>query len=214
MTMKLLLVEDHPIFRVGVRQLVQQHWPSLTIHEAGTLGQAMAAVHDGYFDVAIVDLNLPDSSGVESVSQLLRAAPATKVLVLSLNPEAAYAQRSLQMGASGYLAKDRAASELVAALERILSGGRYISQTLAERLADQIGGMRKACPHEELSGQEYRVLLQLAQGRCVGDIAASMLLSPKTVSTYRARVLGKLALRSNVELTHYCQAQGLLESVY
>ena len=210
--MNLLLVEDHPIFRLGVRHLLQLHWPTATIHEAGTLGQALAAVCDVSFDLALLDLSLPDTSGIEALSQLLRVAPATKVLVLSLNPEAAYAQRSLQMGAAGYLSKDRAASELLAAMERILAGGRYISQALAEQLADRVGGMRKAFPHEELSAQEYRVLVQLAQGRGVGAIAASMLLSPKTVSTYRARVLGKLALRSNVELTHYCQRQSLIES--
>ncbi len=211
--MKLLLVEDHPIFRVGVRQLVQQHWPTAAIREAGTLGEAMAAIRDCDFDLAVVDLNLPDTSGIEALSQMLRVAPATKVLVLSLNSESAYAQRSIQMGAAGYLAKDRAAKELVVALERILGGGRYISPALAEQLADQVSGIRKALPHEELSAQEYRVLVQLAQGQRVGDIASSMLLSPKTVSTYRSRVLEKLLLSSNVELTRYCQTHKLIEGV-
>lgn len=209
--MNLLLLEDHPIFRVGVRQLVQQHWPTVAIHEAGTLGEAIAAVRDLSFELAVVDLNLPDSSGVEVLSQMLRVAPATKVLVLSLNSETAYAQRSLQMGAAGYLTKDRAASELVAALERILAGGRYISPALAEQLADQISGTRKAVLHEQLSSQEYRVLLQLAQGRGVRDIADSMLLSPKTVSTYRTRVMEKLLLTNNIELTHYCLTHDLID---
>ncbi len=209
--MNLLLIEDHPIFRVGVRQLVQQHWPSATIREAGTLREAIAAVHDVFFELAVVDLNLPDTSGIEALSQMLRVAPATKVLVLSLNSEAAYAQRSLQMGAAGYLTKDRAASELVPALERILAGGRYISRSLAEQLSDQVSGIRKAFPHEELSAQEYRVLVQLAQGRSVGEIAVSMRLSPKTVSTYRSRVLSKLLLGNNVELTRYCQTHGLVD---
>jgi DNA-binding NarL/FixJ family response regulator len=211
MIMNLLLVEDHPIFRIGVRQLVQQHWPTATIREAGTLAEAMEAVHERFFDLAVVDLNLPDTSGIEALSQMRRMAPATKVLVLSLNSEAAYAQRSLQLGASGYLTKDRAASELVAALERILAGGRYISQTLAEQLADQVSGLRKAVPHEELSVQEYRVLVQLAQGRSVGDVALSMRLSPKTVSTYRSRVLRKLLLGSNLELTRHCQTHRLID---
>lgn len=213
MSMNLLLVEDHPIFRFGVRQLVQPRWPTATIREAGTLGEAMAAVGDLSFELAVVDLNLPDTSGIEALSQILRAAPTTKVLVLSLNSEAAYAQRSLQMGAAGYLAKDHAAKELVTALERILAGGRYISPTLAEQLADQISGARKAVLHEQLSIQEYRILLQLAKGERVGDIAASMHLSPKTVSTYRSRLLEKLLLTSNIELTHYCLNQGLIDSM-
>ncbi len=213
MIMNILLLEDHPIFRVGVRQLVQQRWPTVTIREAGTLAQAMVAVHELLFDLAVVDLNLPDTSGIEVLSKMLRASPATKVLVLSLNSESAYAQRSLQMGAAGYLTKDRAASDLVAAMERILAGGRYISSSFAEQLADQISGARKAVLHEQLSIQEYRVLIQLAKGLAVGVIADSMRLSPKTVSTYRTRVMEKLLLGSNIELAHYCLTHELIDSL-
>lgn len=208
--MKILLVEDHPIFRFGVRQLLQQHWPESAIAEAGSLAEALAAVRAGGWQAAVVDLNLPDTDGVEVVSQLLRAAPGLRMLVLSLNAEAAYAQRVLQMGAAGYLAKDRASTELVTALERILAGGRYITASLAEQLADRVAGQRKALPHEDLSAQEYRVLLLLAAGKRVGDIAEDMHISPKTVSTYRARILEKLALNGNADLARYCVNHGLL----
>jgi DNA-binding NarL/FixJ family response regulator len=130
--MKLLLVEDHPIFRFGVRQLIAQRWPDAVIEEAGTLADALAAARKTTFDLAVVDLNLPDSEGIEVVSQLHRVVAGLRILVLSLNAEAAYAQRALQTGASGYLAKDRAADELIAAIERIAAGGRYITASLAE----------------------------------------------------------------------------------
>lgn len=132
------------------------------------------------------------------------------LLVLSLNPEAGYALRVLQLGASGYLAKDRAADELVPALERVLAGGRYISVSLAEQLAGlAIGEAAPGAPHEQLSAQEYRVMLQLAAGLRVAEIAAAMHLSPKTVTTYRARILDKLGVDGNVELARYCIRHGL-----
>lgn len=209
--MKILLVEDHPIVRFGVRQLIARRWPDAECGEAGSLVEAVAAVRGDSWTLAVVDLNLPDAEGIEVVSQLLRAAPGLRILVLSLNAEAAYAQRLLQLGAAGYLPKDRAADELIAALERVAAGGRYITASLAERLADLAAGQRNAMPHEELSAQEYRVMLQLAAGRRVGDIAAGMHLSPKTVSTYRSRIMEKLGLASNAELARYCLGHGLAE---
>lgn len=211
--MKLLLVEDHPIFRFGVRQLLLQHWPDAHIDEASTLAEALAAVRQTAYQVALVDLNLPDSEGVEVVAQLHRAMPSLGLLVLSLNAEAAYAQRALQSGASGYLAKDRAGEELIAAVERISRGGRYITTSLAEQFVDLMSGRKPSAAHDELSTQEYRVMTQLAEGKRVADIALAMHLSPKTVSTYRARILEKLALSSNAELARYCLAQGLIEPV-
>jgi two-component system, NarL family, invasion response regulator UvrY len=208
--MKLLLLEDHPIFRFGVRQLIKQRWPDAHIEEAGTLADALARVRQTSFDIALVDLNLPDCEGIEAVSQLHRTVPVLRMLVLSLNAEVAYAQRVLKVGACGYLAKDRAVDELIAAIERITAGGRYITSSLAEQLADLVAGERDTAPHEALSAQEYRVLIQLAEGRRIADIAAIMHLSPKTVSTYRGRILEKLALASNAELARYCLSHGLL----
>lgn len=209
--MNVLLLEDHPIFRFGVRQLVLQHWPDAVISEAGTLAEALALVRKSEFQCALVDLNLPDSVGLEAVVQLHRLVPGMRLLVLSLNAEAAYARRALQMGAAGYLAKDRAANELHAALERITAGGRYISMDVAEQLADLATGEARDAGHASLSDQEYRVMIQLAQGARVGDIAAAMHLSPKTVSTYRSRILDKLGLASNAELARYCITQRLID---
>lgn len=209
--MNVLLLEDHPIFRFGVRQLVVQRWPDALISEAGTLAEALAVLRQQAIHVAVVDLNLPDSEGIEVVSQLRRTVPDLRILVLSLNAEAAYARRALQLGAAGYLAKDRATEELITAIDRIVGGGRYITTTLAEALADLMTGERKVAPYEELSAQEYRVMIYLAEGARITDIATVMHLSPKTVSTYRRRILEKLALDSNAEVARYCQTHQLLD---
>lgn len=209
--MKILLVEDHPIFRFGVVELIRRRWPDAAFGEAGSLAEALAAARQGGWNLAVADLNLPDASGVEVVSRLLRAVPGLRILVLSLNAEAAYARRVLDLGAAGYLAKDRAGDELVTAIERIGAGGRYISAALAEQLADLLAGRGRSLPHEELSAQEYRVMLQLAAGRRVGDIAAGMNLSPKTVSTYRSRLMEKLGVANNTELVRYCLTHGLTD---
>lgn len=208
--MNILLIEDHPIFRFGVRQLVVQRWPNVTISEAGTLAEALAASRQTPFLLAVADLNLPDTEGLEVISQLRRALPQLRLLVLSLNAEAAYARRALKLGAAGYLAKNQAAGELIPALERIAAGGRYISASLAEQLSESMTGERNTEPHEELSSQEYRVLLQLANGRRVAEIAQAMDLSARTVSTYRSRLLEKLRLTSNAELARYCVSHNLL----
>jgi DNA-binding NarL/FixJ family response regulator len=206
---KILLLEDHPIFRFGVRQLVAQRWPEAEIVEADSLAGALPHLRPAPPAVAVVDLNLTDTEGLESISQLRRVAPGLRILVLSLNAEAAYATHALQLGVAGYLNKERAADELIAALERIVAGGRYITASLAERLADQISGTGSRAPHEELSAQEYRVMLLLAEGRRLTDIGEAMHLSPKTVTTYRARILDKLGVDSNAELIRYCIAHGI-----
>lgn len=202
--MKILLLEDHPIFRFGVRQLLNQRWPDAEIVEADTLAAALQLVRRDGLQVAIVDLNLPDAQGLESVSQLRRAAPNLRLLVLSLHVETTYATRVLELGAAGYLTKDRASDELITALERIIAGGRYITASLADHLASLMIGQVPKTGHEELSPQEYRVMLQLAAGQRVNEIGETMHLSPKTVSTYRARVLEKLGVASNVDIARYC----------
>lgn len=209
--MKILLLEDHPIFRFGVRQLINQRWPDAAISEAGTLADALAACRRSPCELAVVDLNLPDTDGLEAIPHLRRAVPGLRLLVLSLNSETAYARRALKLGAAGYLAKDRAAGELIQAMERIAAGGRYISASFGEQLADSLLGERPTEPHDDLSNQEYRVLLQLADGRRVGDIAAAMHLSSRTISTYRSRILEKLHVTSNAELARYCISHGLLD---
>lgn len=208
--MKILLLEDHPIVRLGVRQLISRRWPDADVVEASTLAAALQTLRDGEPDAAVVDLNLPDTDGLESVIRLRRAAPRLRILVLSLNDELAYATRAMQLGAAGYLNKDRAADELTIALERVMAGGRYITDLVADHLASLMTGEAHKAPHEELSPQEYRVLLLLAEGRRLTEIGETMRLSPKTVTTYRTRILDKLGVENNSDLVRYCLQHDLL----
>ncbi len=210
--MNILLVEDHPIFRFGVRHLVMQRWPDATVGEAESLQAALTMVNTGAWDVAVVDLNLPDVQGVESVIQIHRAAPALRILVLSLHDELAYAKQVLRLGAQGYLTKEHATDELITAIERLEKGGRYISNSMAEYMAQSLLEDNARPAHEQLGKQEYRVMLQIAAGIRVTDIASTMHLSPKTVSTYRTRVFEKLGVTSNVELAHYCLTHRLSDA--
>jgi len=208
--MKVLIVEDHPIFRIGVKQLLTQRWPDMLIREAGSLGNAIEELKADDWTIGLVDLNLPDANGVEIISKLIKAKPQLKILVLSMNDDVFYAQRVLQFGAMGYLDKNQATTDLIAAIERILNGGRYISPSLAEHLVKRVSGEQTTQLHESLSEQEYRVMMQLAMGKRISEIAEAMHLSSKTVSTYRARVLEKLTIASNAELAAYCIHHGLL----
>jgi DNA-binding NarL/FixJ family response regulator len=203
--MRFLLVEDHPIFRIGMRQLITQHWCDAVISEAQTLQSALHTLQGSNWDLVIVDINLPDSQGIESVTQIRRAARNLPMLVLSLHEETAYARQVIQQGAQGYLTKDNAPDELIAAIQVVLSGGRYISKALAQSLA--LGAMadNDKSALEGLGNQEYRVMLLLIEGARVSEIGSRMNISPKTVSTYRTRIFEKLGVSSNVELARYCQ---------
>jgi two-component system, NarL family, invasion response regulator UvrY len=202
--MKVLLVDDHSIIRFGVRQLILQRWPDAQIEEARSLAAALVLARSQAWTLAVTDLSLPDAQGIECVVQLRRAAPALPLLVLSLHSEAAYATQVMRHGAMGYMTKDHAPEELVTAIERVARGERYISASMAEHMARQMFEDTGPLAHEQLAPQEYRVMLQLAAGLRIADIAQTMHLSPKTVSTYRARIMEKLNLSSNVELVRYC----------
>jgi len=209
--MRLLILEDHPIMRIGLRQLVEARWPEVEVAEAEQLADTLERVRSQSWDVVITDLSLPDANGLESLLRLKRAAPMVPVLVLSMHGEEAYATRALQNGAAGYLTKEKAATELVHALERILAGGLYITASMADHLADLLSGRQvDRPPHESLSTQEHRVLLRLAAGTSVGEIAETMHLSAKTVSTYRTRIMEKQALKTNADLTRYCLSHQLI----
>lgn len=210
--MRILIIDDHPIMRHGVRQLIERRWPEAQVAEAENLAEALTLPSDEPWDAIVLDLSLPDASGLEGLTRLRRGLPATPMLVLSVHNEDAYAARALQLGAAGYLTKERATGELGTALERVLAGGRYISSTLADRLADQLSGAKMdRAPHELLSPQEYRVLVLIGAGKPVGEVAEIMRLSVKTISTYRARILEKMNLRNNAEITRYCLVNRLSE---
>ncbi|MCU7373418.1 response regulator transcription factor [Paucibacter sp. O1-1] len=208
--MRFLIVDDHPIMRVGVRQLILAEWPQAHIDEAASLAQALSLGQAQRPDAVVLDLSLPDASGTEGASRVLRALKAVPVLILSLNAESAYASRLLQMGVAGYLPKDRAGDDLVNALHRLLQGGRYVTAAMADHLLGLLDGRAPASlPHEQLSTQEHRVMLLIAAGKTPAEIADTMSLSVKTVGTYRARILEKAGWRNNTELTKYCLQHGL-----
>ena len=210
--MRLLIVDDHPLMRMGITQLVLQEWPDAQIDEAPTIADALTRIAAARPDLITLDLSLPDSQGTEGASRLLRTLPGVPLLVLSLNAEAAYAARLLQMGVSGYLPKDRAPEELRVALRRLSEGGRYVTSAMADHLLGLLSGKAPdALPHEQLSTQEHRVMLLIAAGKTPAQIADTMHLSVKTVGSYRARILEKAGWANNTELTKYCVQHGLTE---
>ena len=208
--MRLLIVDDHPLMRMGVSQLVLQEWPDARIDEAATIAEALSRIAAQRPDLVTLDLSLPDAQGLEGATRLLRALPGVPLLVLSLNAEAAYASRLMQMGAAGYLPKDRAPEELRVALRRLHEGGRYVTASMADHLLGLLSGkVPQALPHEQLSAQEHRVMLLIAAGQTPSQIAETMHLSVKTVGSYRARILEKAGWANNTELTKYCVQHGL-----
>jgi two-component system, NarL family, invasion response regulator UvrY len=208
--LKALVVDDHPIMRFGVRQLLQGRWPDAEIGEAATLAEALEYLDKTKPDIIVLDLMLPDASGTEGVSKVLAVSDSVPVLMLSLNSELAFAARLLKMGVAGYLPKDRAAQEIVLAAERVMSGRRYVTASMADHLIGMLGDKSSdAMPHELLSAQEYRVMLLIAEGKSPSEIATIMSLSVKTVGTYRARILEKTNWKNNNELTKYCLQRGL-----
>ena len=208
--MKFLIADDHPLMRRGIRDLLREAFPDLDVGEAATGQEVEQLVRTGLWDLVLLDVSMPGGDGLETLVRVKRALPAVPVFVLSMHAEEQFAVRALKAGAAGYLTKDRAPEELVTAVKRVLAGGRYVTQTLAERLVTEISGDAEAAPHERLSQQEYRVMCLIAAGNTVSEIAELMHLSVKTVSTYRMRILEKLRLRTSAELTYYCVKHGLV----
>jgi DNA-binding NarL/FixJ family response regulator len=206
---RVLLIDDHPMLRAGVKQLLEHSIPGVSIGEAGSAREAVAAVVSGCWDIVVLDIDLPDRSGLDLLVDIQRAAPGLPVLILSGLPEHEIGLQVLRLGAAGFCAKVAAAGQLAAAIHKVLAGGRYVSAALAERLAESVGAGRARLPHEQLSAREMQILLSIAAGRTVGEIAAQLALSIKTVSTYRTRLLTKMGMRSNAELMRYAMQRGL-----
>lgn len=212
MSLHVLIVEDHPVMRFGVRRLLEQQWPDCRVGEAASLAEAGTLAREGTWNIALLDLSLPDSAGLEGLLKLKRLLPATPVLILSMHEEVAYAARALQAGAAGYLTKEHATTELLSAIERIRAGGRYVSSGFAGRLAGMLMGEAVASlPHERLSAQEHRVMVLIANGRSASDIAEIMHLSVKTVGTYRVRIREKTGLGTTADMARYCLQHGLVD---
>jgi DNA-binding NarL/FixJ family response regulator len=207
-----LIADDHPIIRSGLRGLIQQHSDMAEPGEATTAAETLDLVRTSTWDLVILDINLPDASGIDVLRRIRHLRPDLPVLVLSAHAEEQFAVRSLRAGASGYLNKQSAADELIIAIRRVLAGRRYVSVALAERLAAALDATAtEREPHDALSDREFEVLRLIGVGRAVSEIAESLHLSVKTVSTYRARILEKLSLKSTAELAAYAIRAGLVD---
>ena len=208
--LRILLVDDHPMMRSGVRQLVLNAFTAAVVGEVGSAREAMGAVLNERWDIVLLDLDLPDRSGLDLLKDLKLAAPRLPVLIVSGLAEQEIGVQVLRLGAAGFCSKTAAAEQLATAIRKVLAGGRHVSAALAERLADSQTDGVGAHPHEQLSSREMQILLSIAAGRSVGEIAAQLSLSVKTVSTYRTRVLTKMGMRSNAELMRYGMQHGLV----
>jgi len=205
-----LIVDDHTITRAGLRRILSDTAQSILVGEAANGAEAMELVLSQQWDIVMLDISLPDRSGLEVLKAIKKARPALPVLVLSMYPVDQYALRVLRAGGAGYLTKESAPDQLLEAVRRITSGMRYITPEVAECIAQDWNRNPVQSVHETLSDREFEVMRLIASGKSVGDIAKDLTLSVKTVSTYRTRVLQKLHLRHNAELTHYAVINNLI----
>lgn len=208
---RVAIADDHAIVRSGLRQFLADQVDLRVTGEARNGREALELVREGDLDVLLMDLSMPDESGVDALAAIKARFPDLPVLILSGFPEAHYATTLLRQGAAGYLNKECDPEEIVQAIRTVARGRRYITPAVAELLADSAAGGDERPPHEALSERELQVFLRLAKGETVGQIAESMFLSVKTVSTYRSRVMDKLKLQSNSELTYYALKNGLIQ---
>ena len=209
---RILLVDDYPVVLRGLKEVLLEGIPDAAFGEAADGGGAVKEVERADWDAVILDISLPDTSGLEVLKQLHALRPTLPVLVLSMYSEEQFAMRVLRAGAAGYMTKKAASKELVEAVRKVVSGGKYVSSSLAERLASAIE-LRpddSRAPHETLSDREYQVFRMLAVGMTVKDVAEKLALTPQTVSTHRTRILEKMAMASNTELVQYAIQNGLL----
>lgn len=206
---KILIVEDHPIFRRGLREILAKEAQFGMIGEARNALEAWDHLRKESWDAVVIDINLPGKSGLDLLTELKQQQPNLPKLVLSAYPEDQYAMRVLRAGASGYVTKDRTPEELVKALTKLLQGEKYISDTLADKLVVNLDRSEKP-PHEWLSDREYEILKMIATGKAPREIAALLYISPRTVNTYRTRVLQKLKLKNNAQLVQYAIENDLL----
>ncbi len=210
-TIHIFIADDHAIVREGLKQILAADPGIIVAGEAGNGQELLIAVRKHRYDVILLDISMPDRSGIEILKQLREEKPDIPVIMLSIHPEDQYAIRCIKAGASGYLTKDTSPENLVKAIRKVSCGGRYISDTLAERMADIIGGDSGEKPHELLSDREFQIFQMLAEGKTVSEIAGILFLSVTTISTYRSRILSKMSLRNNSELMNYALKNRLIK---
>jgi DNA-binding NarL/FixJ family response regulator len=208
---RILIVDDHEVVREGIRRIFDEQQEAVAFGQAGTAAEALRLARDEDWDVAVLDLSLGDRSGLEVLKELKQIRPRLPVLILSMHSEEQYARRAFKGGAAGYITKDSPRTELLKAIEKVIKGGRYVSQTLAEKLVFDIERGTDRPPHEALSDREFEVMKLIASGKKVTEIAVILSLSDKTISTYRARILQKLRMKTNAELTRYAIQNELVD---
>jgi two-component system, NarL family, invasion response regulator UvrY len=209
--MRILIADDHAVFRRGLRETLAEAFSRATYGEAKTAEETVDCVRRQDWDVVILDISMPGKSGLDILDDVKRLRPRTPVLLLTMHPEQQYARRALKAGAAGYLTKDSVPDELKVAIKRIVAGGRYVSATLAEKLAVDLRKGADIPLHELLSDREFQVLRMLASGKTVKEMAEELSLSVKTVSTYRGRILEKTGMKTNADLIRYALESQLVD---
>ncbi|MCX7981675.1 MAG: response regulator transcription factor [Syntrophales bacterium] len=207
---EILIADDHPIVRAGFKQVLADTGDMEVAAEASNGQEVMSLIRKRDFDIILLDISMPGRNGLEILKDIKALKPKIPVLFLSIYPEEQYAIRALRAGAAGYLTKASAPHELIAAIRKVTSGGKYISTALAEKLTDYLGTDLDKAPHEKLSDRELQVMLMIASGKTVSQIAQELCLSVKTVSTYRSHILEKMKLKNNAEITLYAVQNKLI----
>lgn len=207
---KVLICDDHPIVRRGLREMLSETGDILVGGEADTAAEVLRQVRAERWSVIVLDISLPGGSGIDLISDIRRERPDARVLILTVYSEEQYAIRAIRAGACGFMTKESAPEELIDAIRRIAAGGRYISPELAETLASLVAGDASGQPHERLSNRELEILKLLASGKTVSQIGQSLSLSVKTISTHRTRILKKMEMKTNAELMHYAVRHALV----
>ena len=208
---RILIADDHAVVRAGLKQFLEDSPGVDALGEAGSAAEVMRQLDAGSWELLLLDINLPDRSGLDVLRMVRDAHPATRVLVLSGYPEKQYALNVLRAGASGYLPKDCRPEELLQAIAKVMTGRRYVSNELAEQLVSGLDGDSQQPLHTRLSEREFQILCKLASGRSASEIGRELSISVKTVSTYRSRILEKMALKTNADLTAYALRSGLVQ---
>ena len=209
--LRILVADDHEVVRKGLVNVLSETLKPIKIDEASNGQEAVSKASKTEYDLVVLDLKMPGKSGLDVLKEIKQHRPKLPVVILSMHPEEQFAIRSMRAGASGYLTKECAGDELVLAIRKALKGERYISGSLAEILADDLGGDSEKSIHEILSDREYQVLLMIASGKPVGAIAKELCLSVKTISSYRTNILLKTRMKNNAEITHYAIQNKLVD---
>lgn len=208
---RILIADDHAIVREGLKQIVAETSDMLVAGEAARGQQVLDLIREGVWDVILLDIAMPSRGGMETLKILRHERPDIPVLVLSMYPEEQYAIRTIKAGAAGYLTKESAPEELISAIRKVSQGGRYVSASLAEKMASHLAGDKEELVHERLSDREYQVMIMIASGMSVKEIADRLSLSIKTISTNRARIMIKMRMKNNAEIIHYAIKQELVD---